>query len=141
MQAQQMAYDTACDNIIFPELKFTSPGVYLFWIQELTASSFCWKTDGSVYRVVVTVVYNSAGVLEAHVLFPDGEPIFINCKYMRCREPWRRSYDISYDISYDRSYNIPQDRSYDRSDYPSNNVYICADNCCRTYWVNAEYTV
>jgi len=66
------------DNVIFPELTFSKPGIYCYTIKELTPSSFGWTTDKSVYRAIVTVEYNCDGELEARVDYPDGNPCFCN---------------------------------------------------------------
>jgi len=84
-----------CQNINFPALTFTSPGIYSYIIKELTPSDAIWKTDDSVYRAVVTVMDNGDGTLEARVDYPDGFPKFVNiycpppppcdvCKYFDC---------------------------------------------------------
>ncbi|MCL2400576.1 MAG: hypothetical protein FWC91_12630 [Defluviitaleaceae bacterium] len=86
-----------CQNINFPALIFTSPGVYLYTIKELTPSGANWKTDDRVYRAVVTVTDNGDGTLDADVDYPDGFPKFVNihcpppppppcdiCKYFDC---------------------------------------------------------
>ena len=65
-------------NIIFPEIAFTTPGVYVYTIKELTTSDENWETDPRVYRAVVTVTDNGTGELEANVDYPDGFPVFIN---------------------------------------------------------------
>ncbi|MCL2499665.1 MAG: hypothetical protein FWE90_04920 [Defluviitaleaceae bacterium] len=67
-----------CQNINFPALTFTSPGVYTYTVRELTPSDAEWETDGRVYRAVVTVTENDDGNLEAHVDYPDGFPEFVN---------------------------------------------------------------
>jgi pilin isopeptide linkage protein len=84
-----------CQNIIFPGLTFTSPGVYTYTVKELTPPDAHWQTDGRTYRAVVTVTDNGDGTLEAVVEYPDGFPTFINvhtcppppcdmCKYFDC---------------------------------------------------------
>jgi len=84
-----------CKNINFPALEFTSPGIYSYTVKELTPSDIYWKTDDSVYRVIVTVTDKGDGTLEANVDYPDGFPKFVNihycppppcdvCKYFDC---------------------------------------------------------
>ena len=86
-----------CQNINFPALTFTSPGIYSYTIKELTPSDMNWKTDSRVYRAVVTVTANGDGTLDANVDYPDGFPKFVNihsslpppppcdvCKYFDC---------------------------------------------------------
>ena len=83
-----------CNNINFPELTFTSSGVYNYTIRELTPLDREWDTDSRVYRAVVTVTENSDGKLTASVQYPDGFPMFVNirkkyppcdkCKYFDC---------------------------------------------------------
>ena len=73
-------------NVNFPELTFTSPGVYLYTIKELTPSGDRWKTDRRVYRVVVTVTKDECGDLVAKLDYPDGFPKFVN-KYYRTPPP------------------------------------------------------
>ena len=65
-------------NINFPELTFTSPGIYSYTIKELTPSDDRWETDDRVFRVVVTVTDNGDGTLVASLDYPDGFPKFIN---------------------------------------------------------------
>ena len=65
-------------NINFPELIFTSAGVYLYTVKELTPSDEEWDTDNRVYRVVVTVKDNGDGILIASLDYPDGVPKFVN---------------------------------------------------------------
>ena len=79
-----------CQNINFPALTFTSPGVYSYTIKELTPSDANWKTDNRIYRAVVTVKDNGNGILEASVDYPDGFPKFVNkrrCKCCKCHPP------------------------------------------------------
>ena len=66
------------NNINFPEITFTSPGVYSYTIKELTPSDDKWKTDSRIYRVVVTVTDNGDGTLAASLDYPDGFPGFVN---------------------------------------------------------------
>jgi len=86
-----------CQNINFPALTFTTPGVYSYTIKELTPSDVNWRTDNRVYRAIVTVTENEKGALEAHLDYPDGFPKFVNrstcppppppcdiCKYFVC---------------------------------------------------------
>jgi len=86
-----------CQNINFPALTFTSPGIYSYTIKELTPTDADWETDKRVYRAVVTVVDNGDGTLVAHLDYPDGFPEFVNkrtcppppppcdvCKYFDC---------------------------------------------------------
>jgi len=85
-----------CHNINFPELTFTSPGVYSYTVKELTPSRGKWRTDDRVYRVIVTVTKNEDGTLAAALDYPDGFPKFVNeyceyppppcniCKYFDC---------------------------------------------------------
>ena len=86
-----------CQNINFPALTFTAPGVYSYTIKELTPSDVNWGTDNRVYRAVVTVTENGDGTLDAHLDYPDGFPKFVNrhncppppppcdvCKYFDC---------------------------------------------------------
>ena len=68
-------------NINFPELTFTSPGVYSYTIMELTPSDEDWETDDRVFRAVVTVTDNGDGVLTASIDYPDGVPKFVNIHY------------------------------------------------------------
>ena len=86
---------TDCNNIKFPELSFTSPGVYNYTIRELTPPDREWDTDSRVYRAVVTVTADSDGNLTASAAYPDGFPRFVNirkkypppcdkCKYFEC---------------------------------------------------------
>jgi len=75
--------------VTFPKLLFTSPGVYKYTIKELTQPfCSCWTTDSTVYPVEITVTPNADGRLEAHVYFPNGEPVFVNkfapCRYCEC---------------------------------------------------------
>ncbi|MCL2235882.1 MAG: hypothetical protein FWB98_05530 [Defluviitaleaceae bacterium] len=65
-------------KIIFPKLTFTSEGEYLYTIKELTPPGEIWKTDGRVFRVIVTVTENSQGNLVAKLSYPDGFPEFVN---------------------------------------------------------------
>ncbi|MDR2183348.1 MAG: hypothetical protein LBE55_04165 [Clostridiales bacterium] len=67
-----------CHNINFPELTFTSPGVYTFTVKELTPSDDEWITDPRTYRVVVTVERGEDGSLVASLDYPDGIPKFVN---------------------------------------------------------------
>ena len=86
-----------CNNINFPALTFTAPGIYSYTIEELTPSDANWTTDDRVYRAIVTVTENSDGTLNASVDYPDGFPKFVNihycppppppcdvCKYFNC---------------------------------------------------------
>ena len=85
-----------CQNINFPALTFTSPGIYSYTIKELTHYDRNWRTDDRVYRAIVTVTDSGDGVLEASVDYPDGFPKFVNihscpppppcdvCKYFDC---------------------------------------------------------
>ena len=65
-------------NVIFPELTFTSPGVYKYTVKELTPPDESWNTDRRIYRVIITVVDTGDGLLEAHTDYPDGVPRFVN---------------------------------------------------------------
>ena len=73
-------------NINFPELTFTSPGVYSYTVKELTPSSGRWITDSRVYRVIITVTKNGDGTLAASLDYPDGFPRFVN-EYYDCPPP------------------------------------------------------
>ena len=84
----------AMNNINFPALTFTKPGIYEYTVKELTPSGEEWTTDDRVYRVIVTVTENGSGALEATAEYPDGLPYFANiyscpppsdkCKYFNC---------------------------------------------------------
>jgi len=73
-------------NINFPELTFTSPGVYSYTMKELTPSSRIWETDSRIYRIIVTVTEGADGKLVASLDFPDGLPRFVN-RYNNCPPP------------------------------------------------------
>ena len=83
-----------CKNINFPELTFTSPGVYNYTIKEISLPDREWDTDSRVYRAIVTVTQSSDGRLTAELEYPDGFPRFVNirkhyppcdkCKYFEC---------------------------------------------------------
>lgn len=64
--------------INFPELIFTSPGVYSYTVRELTPSDERWETDNRVFRAVVTVTDSGDGALTASLDYPDGVPNFTN---------------------------------------------------------------
>ena len=66
------------NNINFPELEFTSTGVYSYTIKELTPSDRQWETDNRTYRIIITVTDNGEGALFASVDYPDGFPTFVN---------------------------------------------------------------
>jgi len=66
------------NNINFPVLEFTSPGVYSYTMKELTPSNRQWETDSRTYRVIVTVADNGEGLLVASLDYPDGFPTFVN---------------------------------------------------------------
>ena len=66
------------NNINFPALEFTAPGVYSYTIKELTPSNRQWETDSRVYRVIITVTDNGEGLLVASLDYPDGFPKFVN---------------------------------------------------------------
>ena len=74
--------------IEFSPITFMEPGVYSYEIRELTPSSACWETDARVFRVIVTVIQNAHGELEATAEYPDGYPEFRNVfkdgKRVRC---------------------------------------------------------
>ena len=74
------------NNINFPELTFTSPGVYSYTVKELTPSNGRWITDNRIYRVVITVTKNEDGTLCASLDYPDGFPKFVN-EYRDCPPP------------------------------------------------------
>ena len=69
---------TTCGLFEFPELVFTSAGVYEYTLQELTPSGGGWTVDDGIIRVVVTVVDDGHGNLVATVSYPDGFPSFEN---------------------------------------------------------------
>jgi len=84
-------------NVKFPELRFTSPGIYTYIIKETTPSDDKWTTDNRIYRVVVTITDNGDGTLAAKTDYLDGIPKFINtykrncckcclsfCKHLKC---------------------------------------------------------
>ena len=64
------------NNVIFPKLTFTKPGVYHYTIKELTPSYGGWTKDKSEFPVIVTVKYNCEGILEACLDYPCGRPVF-----------------------------------------------------------------
>ena len=66
------------NNINFPALEFTAPGVYSYTIKELTPSNRQWETDSRVYRVIITITDNGEGLLVASLDYPDGFPTFVN---------------------------------------------------------------
>ena len=77
-----------CRNINFPELAFTSPGIYSYTIKELTPSYGNWKTDNRVYRVIIRIVKDSDGNLVAcPPIYPDGFPKFVNIYYGQPPQP------------------------------------------------------
>jgi hypothetical protein len=53
--------------------------VYNYTIKEISAPGGGWLMDDSVYPVVVKVAWRGASLV-ASVEYPDGEPIFVNCK-------------------------------------------------------------
>ena len=84
-----------CENITFPAITFSSPGVYSYTIKELTPSDDYWETDNRNYRAIVTVTDSGDGTLVADLDYPDGFPEFENkhkcppppcdvCKYFDC---------------------------------------------------------
>ena len=69
----------------FPELTFDAPGVYNYTIREHDTDDRQWIIDERVFRVIITVIDNGSGTLEASVEYPDGKPIFINRKKQDCK--------------------------------------------------------
>ena len=65
-------------NIIFPELSFTTCGVYSYTIKEMPSSDEDWQADGRIYRVVITVSKSEDGSLIAKTEYPDGLPSFVS---------------------------------------------------------------
>ncbi|MDR0991895.1 MAG: hypothetical protein LBL87_03240, partial [Ruminococcus sp.] len=64
-------------DITFPQINFTSTGIYHFTVKELTPSGNCWQCDNSVFGVTVTVTDNNG--LQAEVTYDSGEvPTFTN---------------------------------------------------------------
>ena len=65
-------------DITFPELTFTSPGIYSYTIKELAPPGEGWTSDGRVYRVLIKVTDTGGGNLSASLYYPDGAPEFVN---------------------------------------------------------------
>jgi pilin isopeptide linkage protein len=66
------------DNVQFPNVCYTEPGVYHYTIRETSEPGNGWITDSSEYPVVVTVTDDGHGHLTANVEYPEGKPKFIN---------------------------------------------------------------
>ena len=64
--------------IRFPKLQFNKPGIYTYWIKELSKPGCGRITDNAVYQVIITIKENENGILIADVVYPKGMAIFIN---------------------------------------------------------------
>jgi len=67
-----------CSLIEFPEITFNAPGVYEYFLKELTPSGGGWTTDGKSVKVIVTVIDDGYGNLLATIDYPEGFPKFTN---------------------------------------------------------------
>ncbi|MDR0929053.1 MAG: hypothetical protein LBM74_04985 [Oscillospiraceae bacterium] len=71
----------SADGVIdFGAIVYTEPGTYAYTIEEDGADAGeGWRTDSTVYKVLVTVAPDGAGHLVSTVSYPDGnQPIFSN---------------------------------------------------------------
>ena len=68
----------SCGLIEFGELSFTSPGVYEYFIKEISTSGGGWIIDPKEYLVIINVTDDGYGNLVATASYPDGFPVFIN---------------------------------------------------------------
>ena len=70
-------------DIIFPELTFEQPGVYVYTMREINKPHKDWILDHRRYTIIVTILECQNGKLIATTSYPDGLPVFVN-KYVPC---------------------------------------------------------
>ena len=66
------------EKIIFPKINFIKEGIYHYTIRELSKSCNGWKTDKTIFPVIIKVKIKKNGLLNADINYPKGEPIFVN---------------------------------------------------------------
>lgn len=76
----EVASGTNADDgsIIFSEIEFNSPGVYIFTIEEVEGDNSGIINDGSKFTVTVTVVADGNENLTVEVDYPEGGIVFNN---------------------------------------------------------------